>query len=368
MKTCLFTSRVFYFFAFTSLFTPQVFAELKTTGNLTAIGQYIDDSEIKNGLSLSVDINSSYASEKGKWWMHIEANNSIAENSVANIVDSANSDANTAVNANDKGRVQLSELFYQFYPYKNVNFSLGLMNAGAFLDTSNVHNDENTQFINATLVNNPVIDFPDYALAGAVQLQSAVDTTLFVSSTHGLADNSNRDYSQLFEVGEDDKGVFVGLEVDFDLQKTPNSRYKLGSWVHSYQHETLVLEDTSKELNYGFYGVVSYQYSQDTEYEARVGFSSPKVNAAKRFFSIAQQTTWNLLWTTGLGFSRTDYSEYSQIEDAATSVLEGYVNYALKQGVLLGSSIQYIDRPQFSLDTLSRDNIVLWNLRLNVQI
>lgn len=91
-----------------------------------------------------------------------------------------NGDAGSALNGNGDGRLQISELRYALPVRDFGTLSFGLLDPTAFLDTtshanptagpdfSGIANDETTQFLGNSFVNNPVVEFPDYTLGAAI--------------------------------------------------------------------------------------------------------------------------------------------------------------------------------------------------------
>ena len=62
---------------------------------------------------------------------------------------------------NGTGRKYLLELAYE-KSFKNLNFSVGLLDSTSYIDTNEYANDEHTQFLNTALINNQVVPLPSY--------------------------------------------------------------------------------------------------------------------------------------------------------------------------------------------------------------
>jgi len=365
MHTTYRTPLTLFLFLYSFTAQAQAQAPIKADWNITGIQQYSNISSLQNDHSLSIDLNLQHPTNTGIWNMHIEANTTPANDSVASRIESSNSDANTAISSKGNGRLQLSELSYQFKALGELNITLGLINSGGFLDTSNIANDENSQFLNSTLVNNPIIDFPDYAIAAVTQYQGDWDWTVLISSTHGIADNPNRDYSELFEVGADDKGLFMALETDIKTLLIGNTQLKIGGWLHSGEHQLLTNSNDTDNNNYGFYTTLSYQHKQH-QLELRASVTNHKVSAAHSFISIAHQYDWNNQLYSGLGFSQTNYSKHALVNAENTKILEAYLAYKIAKGMTITPSVQWIENP-ISEPALTEGSVSIMNLRLNYQ-
>lgn len=62
---------------------------------------------------------------------------------------------------NGAGRKYILELAYE-KSIKNFSISIGLLDSTSYVDTNEYANDEHTQFLNAALINNPVVPLPSY--------------------------------------------------------------------------------------------------------------------------------------------------------------------------------------------------------------
>ncbi len=171
-------------------------------GGFTATAQHADDSAVDDELFGSLDLVATVPAGPGEIVMYVEGNSTPRKNGVASVIGEANGDAGSALDEDDNGRLQVSELHYTqgVGPGK---ITLGLLDVTGFLDTNAVANDETTQFLGASFVTNPTIEFPDYTLGGAYHQELAEDTSLsfVLTSSNGLGDNPERSYSELTDVG-----------------------------------------------------------------------------------------------------------------------------------------------------------------------
>ena len=174
--------------------------ELET--GLTLIGQAADgDAEA----SASADLFFSGTAGATRWLLHLEAGSTPASDAVSAHYPQANGDLGSALNADDAGRVQLSELLLERLLSGGWTLVGGLIDASGFVDRSRVANDEARQFLGASFVNNPSINFPDYAPGLALDrpLADGRDTglSLVLASSNGLADNPSHSYGELLRGG-----------------------------------------------------------------------------------------------------------------------------------------------------------------------
>ena len=352
--------------AMSLLISPHIKADesLSYQSGITLIHQHSFNKQIKPDTSLSADLGLYYTTQQGQWHLHLEASTAPSKNGVAAQIIDSNADAGSSLNNRDQGRIQVSELHYLFRATKHLQLTTGLLDATSYLDTANIMNDENQNFISPSLVNNPVIDFPDYVIgvSMAYQLTAKLTSRLFVSSTHGLADNNSRNYSSLFEVNEDEKGIFSAFELGYAVNQ---SFINIGVWLHSGQHQALDDSNNNDLSNYGSY--LSTGLSKDNhQYEMRFGIANPDVSAASQFVSAAYQYSTED-WDLGVGLSSTALS--SKLQNDATSpaqTAELYWQRRLNKNWQITPSVQWFKNPFYeSTSQALSDEVMTANLRIS---
>ena len=170
-------------------------------GGFTAIFQASDDKNIDAELTSSFDLVTTLPTGNGKWVIYVEGNTSPRTDGVSSLLGEANADAGSAMDRDGNGRLQVSEVHY-FQPLGEGLLVSGLLDVTASLDTSEVANDETSQFLSSTLAGNPTIGFPDYRLGVGYNRETGEDQgySLSLTSCHGLTDNPNASYSQLIDI------------------------------------------------------------------------------------------------------------------------------------------------------------------------
>jgi len=353
------------------IFTPSIHASMlqkqlaekpspfEYTANLNYIHQSSSESDLKSSNTLSADWSITYKSSSSSLWhLHAELATTQHQNTVAQFIADSNADAGSAVDKDDHGRLQISELFYQTAINPQNQISIGLLNATVFLDSTQYANDENIQFITPSLVNNPVIDFPDYVLGLAYQHQNTkeISSTLFISSTHGLADNTARNYSNLFEIQDDQKGVFSAIEAKYSI---PQLEVKSGVWLHNGEHEALNNSQQTNLSNYGVYLNIDKNIKRHG-FSARFGASNPKVASTSRFLSLSYQYSKKSA-QLGVGYSHSFKSSYNTEPSNNPQVVEAYWNKSIGKYWAITPSIQYFIDPEMNNNGLSVQNKHLYN-------
>jgi len=214
-----------------------------------------------------------------------------------------------------------------------------LLDPTGFLDASALANDETSQFLGSDFVNNPTIEFPDYTLGGAYHHEavgSVPGYTLLLTSSYGLADNSNRSYSALLDLDATSKGVFVAGEIYWELSAaTP----RLGLWSRTDEHAKLNGEADTQD-NYGIYTTADFSLGR-AQCNLRLGLADEAVSEAANFIALALE--YPLAGRPlGIALGRTGTS--SELEDGRDGYhAEVYVRFELNDSMHLTPSVQYIE-------------------------
>ncbi len=341
---------------------------IQVEGGFTATYQQASDDRIHDEATGSFDLLASFPNGMGHWSIYIEGNLSPRENGVSTMLGEANADAGTALDQDAKGRLQVSELHYAM-SFDKSHLTLGLIDPSCTLDASDVANDETSQFIGASFVNNPTIAFPDYALGGCFHYKETANRpglNIVLTSSHGLADNPNASYSELVDLDAEGKGHFAVAELYWT---TTISRWHIGIWSNNARHEYL---DGSGQTghNRGAY-LSTDHYFGETKLNLRIGAANNEVSAAARFAALALETPL-LGQALGIGFAHTNVSDKlktasgSGIDD--TQQAEAYIRFAPANNWHITPSIQQIQNSGFDDSAMHYDrDIVIYSLRSSYQ-
>ena len=331
-------------------------------GGITAIFQTSDDNNIDAELTSSFDLVTTLPKGNGKWIIYVEGNISPRTDGVSSLLGEANADAGSALDRDGNGRLQVSEVHY-FQPLGGGLLVSGLLDVTASLDTSEVANDETSQFLSGTLAGNPTIGFPDYSLGVVYNRETGEDRgySLALTSSHGLADNPNASYSQLMDISADGKGIFAAAEGQWPVAGT---KLHAGAWINTADHERLD-GSAGTDQNYGLYLTVDGKVAS-TAWNLRAGFANDKVSQASQFLSAAVEYPLADL-SLGLGLAHTGLSS----EDATPQQddilqAEAYLRFSPREDVSVTPAVQWLSNSGFdaSGNTVDAEQI-LFNLRLN---
>ncbi|MGB5246135.1 MAG: carbohydrate porin [Woeseia sp.] len=319
--------------------------DLTIKGGLTAVYQQ----ELRSNdddASLSGDLFLTYPTNDGNWFLYIEGATGTDADSVFNLYPEVNGDANSVLDRNGGSHLQVSELYYQFKLGERSRLLLGQIDTSAQIDRSRISNDENTQFLGVSFVNNPTIGFPDYAL-GILYRQLAYErkpeVTLILSSSDGIADNPGRSYSELIDITGAGKGVFASASARWFRGPV---EYGGGVWMRSDKHPRF--DDMSRTgRNHGAYGVYGITFGEHT-LNFRGGFANDKVTQAARFAGVSYELR-QPQGTFGFGAARIFESNRARTASSGdTDHIEAWYRLPLIADHLhVTADLQFVSNPGF---------------------
>jgi hypothetical protein len=321
------------------------------SGSVTTTAQTASDNRVHDEIQATADLEGELPLGPGSLNFHVEGNTTPNnDDGISALVGEANGDAGSALDGDDQGRLQVSELFYSF-SLGEPTFSIGLIDPTANLDTDAIANDENTQFLAGPLINNPTIEFPDYTLGVSLDAEpenSGMGYHLFFGSSHGLGDTDNRDYSDLFDLGKKHKGIFVAGE---GVWKTPALTARLGAWFNSSDHSSLgvSLENEphqGNKNNYGFYGGLNGSIGAGN-WSLRAGWADPNVSEAAWSIGSAIEYPVHSSAIAGFGIVHTAVSSDLGAEFDDNLLAELYLRFELDAHLQISPIFQYVRNPGF---------------------
>jgi hypothetical protein len=333
-------------------------------GGLTGVLQQEIDSGADDA-SLSGDLFVSYPTAGGNWFLYIEGATGNDADSVFNLYPEVNGDANSVLDRNGRSHLQVSELYYRFNFGERTQLLIGHLDTSAQIDRSRIANDENTQFLGASFVNNPAIAFPDYTL-GILYRQLAVarrpELTLIVSSSDGIADNPGRSYSELVNIAEAGKGIFSSASARWFRGAT---EYGAGIWIRT--DDQPLLDDASRSGHRrGAYAIYGLGFGPQT-LNFRAGVANEAVSDVSAYAGISYRYQ-RPRGTFGLGAARIFQSPHARTatSDDTDHIEAWYRVPVIANHLQITADIQYVRNSGFDASgTPAGANAVLAALRFN---
>lgn len=329
--------------------SPETVAESTpwvVTGNVVVTHQTTNESHIRNETAGSADLVVERHRDTGTWVTHIEAASTPRSNGVSTLFPEANADAGTALDKDNGGRVQLSELYYSHSFSRNRTLSTGLLDVSGFFDQSRIASDETTQFLGAFFTGNPTIEFPDYSLGVIYEGGLIHDVVLraALANSDGLADNPERSYPQLLSE-EDGEGVFAIASANWEVKRW---LLRVGAWLNTADHQTLEVSNDREEYNYGAYMLAGHTQGRHSV-NFRLGLANPEVSQAATFVSTAYRYQYGS-YTAGAGLGRALLSPQEPSTTLDDTVqYELFLRYTLRQGLLLTGDMQRIANSNYQV-------------------
>ena len=313
---------------------------------ITAVAQDADDNRVDTELTASMDLLITKPGSHGEWLLYIEASSTPDADGVSAVYPTANADAGSVLNRDGDGGIQVSEFNYTFRLKDDRRLMVGLVNPSAWLDRSDITNDENTHFISGSLKNNTTIEFPDYTLGAIMRwLGSAArpEIVLVIASSDGIADLPDRSYQDLLNLSSDQRGIFAGIDANWRGDRTS---LRLGTWLRSDDHAVAGSTDDFAK-NYGVYGVYGWR-DGDNAMNFRIGAANEDVSVATRFAAAAYERSTRI-GLFGVGIARTRIANsFRQADLDDVTSAEAFLRIAIGDtGAQITPSVQYVENPGF---------------------
>jgi porin len=266
--------------------------------------------------------------------------------------------------------IDITELWYEHSLMDNaLLFRVGKIDlTGGFehrgcpvsFDCSNYANDENTQFLNNALINNPTIPFPDYGLSAAVHYAPARLWYVSAAVADAQADLRETGFNTTFH-DEDDFFYILETGVTPQLNSENGSlqgAYRLGLWYDPQKKEEFSTGQIRRD-DAGFYltcDQMIFRENNDPEDTqglglfARYGWASSKVSDVTNFWSGGLQYQGLLADrdedVLGLGFAQGFFSDRaSDFSEDYESVWELYYSAQMAPWMVLSPGVQYVTNP-----------------------
>lgn len=286
----------------------------------------------------------------GTW--HLEARGSTTSENHAISSRGTNALVGETAGPDGDGRIAATQFYYEL-PAGPGSLRAGLLDPTAVLDGDPVANDEYTQFLAGSFVNNPTISFPSFVLGGAYQadLNQQFDYTLFLGSDSGL-EGDDPTYGNVFDVGGDrdghDKGAFMAGELGWHAN---GYSLKGGLWYDTGNAEELGGGGSANP--YGLYALAGMPVGKG-RIQARFGIANDDTQRAADFESVAYQLPTIKLQDhdtmLGVAVSRTGDSDELGAGSDPIYRAEAYWRVHVYGPAYISPDIQYVDNAGFDSD------------------
>jgi porin len=258
--------------------------------------------------------------------------------------------------------MDIVEFFYEGPFFSDeTTISIGKLDFTGIFDAVEYADDECGQFLNASLVDDPAIPFPEQGL-GLVILRQLTDSWYLMG---GVADAQADSRETGFETTfHDEDYYFYALETGATLSLDSANgsmygTYRVGMWYDDQDKESFTSGRTNRG-DTGFYtscDQMLYKENNDRDDSqglgafVRYGWADGDYNSITNFISFGFQ--YQGLFkdrdddVLGVGYSKGVFSDKDATNYPADyeSVLEAYYNYNLSPWFVISPSIQYVANP-----------------------
>lgn len=294
----------------------------------------------------------------GTWNLEVRGSTTPRSNGVSGFYGS-NASVGETTNDDGDGRIAATQFFYEL-PVGPGQFRAGLLDPTALLDGNDVANDEYSQFLADSLVNNPTIGFPSFVLGGAYQGQATqhIDYKLFVGSDSGLQED-DASYHNVFAIDGHHRDGY---------RKGAFSAAELGYHANGYTAQAGVWYDTGKtgqlgrlngdEHGYGVYTLAGVPLGIG-QLEGRAGIANDDAQAAANFLSLAYQLPVqfsNRDTTLGVAVARTGDSDHLAFNSEPIYRAEAYWRVNVASSFYVSPDVQYVNNAGFDSN---RDGVLI---------
>ncbi|MGI9569219.1 MAG: carbohydrate porin [Desulfobulbia bacterium] len=274
----------------------------------TVVASASSQGEPEGAGAVAFDITASLPVHGGQFSFLIEAETSPYFDNVHQVFPNADTD-----------HLQVAEVHYDFVTDSG-EWSIGLIDSKAYIDISDIANDDKKQFSSSVFANNPTIGIPEPGLGLSWRLPL----------------NENRPSYSALIAASDGSGAFVSIEA---WQAFANTTIRLGMWGSSANQMTSMSQH-SVDIDYGLYTSIDGSLAL-LKWNLRLGLAIPNLGASKSFIGIANEIPFagNSL---GIAFGRSKQGDHwSSGGPDEVKHVELYYRYELSNNLSITPCIQY---------------------------
>ena len=321
-------------------------------------------------LELTADLQKLLGIEGGRFYI-------LTESSFSNGIDGPSVGSYFGVNGDGEGNrsIMVTEMWYEQSAFDdNLRVRVGKLDlTGGFdhhncpvaFDCSMYANNENNQFLNSALINNPTIPFPDRGLGVAAYLHPMSSWYLSAGAADAKADSRETGFNTTFDGQSDFFYIFeTGITPKITSAKGPlQGAYRIGLWVDG-QNKQKFSDGENHRNDTGFYTTCDQMLwkekdepndSQGLGGFFRAGFANGKFDDVTDFWSIGLQYQGLLEGrdddVLAFGMAQGVFTEQANANDGNgyssdnETVFETYYNIAVTPWLHISPDVQYIANP-----------------------
>ena len=293
--------------------------------------------------SAALDFHLAVPAGRGAVELEIKGGTTPTPGGVTSVLAQANAAVGETLNDHEHGRIIPWQLFYRHDTDRGA-LAAGLIDPAAWIDGNGIANNEFTQFLGVTFLNNPTIDLPaaSAGLAYTTAFGNGFGLAALVANATGIEPRFRR----AFDVGRRGDGAFAALEVQWS---EADMSANLGAWVNSRDHDTdgdgVDDDRLARGHARGIYGNLSGRLDRG-DWNLRAGWADPEVQSTAGFLGLTYQRPMGRA-LIGAGASRTFASGHIPEPHADLIQFELYARIPVAAGVSVTADLQHISHSGF---------------------
>ncbi len=303
----------------------------------------INGQDVDGEASGAIDLGISVPAGSGAFELEIKGGTTPSSHGVSSVLPEANASVGESIDADDGGRVIPWQLYYRHVVGRG-ELAVGLLDTAGWLDGNDVANDEFTQFLGATFVNNPTIDLPSASVGGAytMGLGGGWGLTVLAANATGVEPR----YRDAFEPSRENNGWFTAVQAEWN---GANLSANAGVWFNSRHNDSDgdgIDDDRLSDTNgRGVYGNVSGELGTG-QWNVRLGWADPDAQASAGFVGVAYARPVGTA-VLGAAVGRTFASKQLTTDHADIDQREIYLRMPVGKGVTVTADLQHIRHSGF---------------------
>ncbi|GAB3678825.1 carbohydrate porin [Salinisphaera aquimarina] len=345
----------------------EVVEDSKAAISGALIGTYQDTSQdrvagqtVDNEANAQLYLFGSHAIGPGTFNIEVRAGTTPRNNGVTSVYGEVNDTVGETLDTHGDGRIAATQIYYNLAVGPG-ELTVGLIDSSGLLDANEIADDEYSQFLGTSFVNNPAIDYPTFVLGADYRaaLSEHLGYQVFVGSSGGLEDEDDPTYGNVFDVGESGKGDFSAAELDWHVADLYGD---VGVWHNGRDHASLTHPNDDDRDSYGAYTTVGGDVGAG-QWVAWAGIANDRISEAANFLALAYSREFDDV-TLGAGISRIGVSDERPEPSDSIEQAEIYARFKVAEELYLSPDIQYVNNSGFDP---ALDDVLVAGLRAGVE-
>lgn len=313
--------------------------ELSMGAGMTTVLQRADDGTNDNsGFTYSVDlVFQGDFGEKGTALIYIDT--AQGEGVTPAVATGVNADNETGdLAAEGYSQTRIAEIWYKYPLGERASLTIGKIDPTGIYDGNEIANDETTQFLSDSFVNNPAIAFPGYTAGASLGINATDNITFHLGAFESTGDFAGT-LDTSFDIGE--------MDISYEPGGRPGN-FRLIAWNEDSAENKGLAINIDQGVTDTVTLMLRYGTQEDTEpFDSALSFGGQ--------------------WNIGDDIAGAAYSQLAATAAGADDEnhFEIYYNHTIADHIHITADIQQVSNPDFDGNA---DNITVYGLRGQIEI